>query len=81
MKALIFMNDEIRKAKPRKPVIRVQLEDGRYLDTNRIMFRGHATVQFSQAGCPEIETHAVRAWVETDERNLLVPILQEWKQS
>lgn len=80
MRAFIFMTDEIRKKRPTEPVIRVQLEDGRYLDTNHVRFRGMATIQYSPNGCPAIESHLVKAWAETDERNLLVPFTQEWKR-
>jgi hypothetical protein len=64
----IHMNHRIKQKRPRRGVVRVSDKSG-HVDGNEFVFKLKdgtvlGRVVYSRKGCPEIETHEVRAWVE-----------------
>lgn len=74
MTTYIYMNEQIRKAKPSRPVIVAQ-DDARALqpirESNEFILWHHGQrigrVLFRAEGLPACDTHEVHAWVELDD--------------
>jgi hypothetical protein len=67
----IYMNEEIRKAKPKRPVIVCQEWDGSQRESNAFAIsingRHLGYVRFNPEGLEHCETHEVKAWVEFED--------------
>lgn len=78
MTQYLFMNEEIRKAKPKRPVIVNQLWDGSQRESNafeiRVGGKYIGLVQFDPKLLSACETHEVKAWVEFLDEVELVPV-------
>lgn len=68
-KLFMFMNEEIKKKKPSRPVIVVQRE-GQQTESNEVelacphCYTRIGRVVYDPKGNPEVKTHLVKAWVE-----------------
>ncbi len=65
------MNEKIRKPGTRGPVIRVQGSTG-FREGNMVVINGPSVVRFDPRGLPLAEEHHVTAWIEADERDVVV---------
>lgn len=78
MKKYVFMNEQIRKAKPSRPVIVCQDEHGNQVEYNEFEFwvdgRPVGKVVFNPDGLSACETHDVKAWVEMYDEVLVIAI-------
>jgi hypothetical protein len=72
------MNEQIRKAKPKRPVIVLQNPDGSKVESNDFLIKVDnkiiGAVSFYPSGLPECTTHDVKAWVEFIEEVILIPV-------
>lgn len=67
-KVFIYMNHRIKQKRPRLPVIRVQSEDGTYVEGNMVEIRGPSTMVYDRKGLVHAREHRVVAWVVAEER-------------
>jgi hypothetical protein len=78
MTQYVFMNEEIRKANPKRPVIVNQTWDGNQRESNafEIWVGGKyvGLVQFDPETLKECTTHSVKAWVEFLDEVELKPV-------
>lgn len=76
MKVFIFMNHRIRQKRTRGPVIRVQYAQGdlknNFVEGNMVVLNGPSIVRFDPCGLPFAREHHVTAWIEADERDVVL---------
>jgi len=77
MKVFIFMNHRIREKRPRGPVIRVQGSGHadpahNFTEGNTVVINGPSIVRFDPRGLPFAPEHHVTAWIEADDRDVVV---------
>ncbi len=77
MRVFIFMNHRIREKHPKKPVIRVQGSGAadpafNFREGNTVVINGPSIVRFDPRGLPFAPEHHVTAWIEADERDVVV---------
>jgi hypothetical protein len=73
MKVFIYMNEQIKKRKPTRPVI--VLMRGSDLGTvagNTVVINGPSIVRFDPRGLPFADGHHVTAWIEADSRDVMI---------
>lgn len=71
--AFIYMNEQIKQAKPTCPVIVVQHGDTqRTVEGNTVVINGPSVVRFDPRGLPLADKHHVKAWIETDMKNVVI---------
>jgi hypothetical protein len=69
----IYMNEQIRRSRPRRPVIVVQNATGTIrAEGNMVVINGPSVVRFDHRGCPVVKTHSVTAWIEAQERDVVL---------
>lgn len=76
-KVFIFMNHRIRQKRPGGPVIRVQgsgHSDPRhnFREGDMVVINGPSIVRFDPRGLPFAGEHHVTAWIEADDRDVVV---------
>ena len=71
-KVFIYMNHRIRSDKPKGPVIRVQQATGHFEEGDTVVIDGPSVVRFDPRGLPFAEEHHVKAWIEADNRDVVV---------
>jgi hypothetical protein len=78
MTQYVFMNEEIKKTKPKRPVIVNQTWDGNQRESNAFAIHYHGKyiglVRFEPEMLKACETHDVKAWVEFLDEVELVPV-------
>jgi hypothetical protein len=74
VKVFVFMTHRIRQRRPRLPVIRVQGagDTATFTEGNTVAINGPCIVRYDPRGLPFADEHRVTAWIEADERDVVV---------
>ena len=73
MKVFIYMNEQIRKPKPTRPVIvLLRGSDLEVVEGNTVVINGPSVVRYDPRGLTFAKDHAVKAWIEADSRDVVI---------